>query len=124
MGFPQVASRAEWLSARRALRAKEKEATRARDALNGERRRMPMVAIAGTGYYVAEEQPIERPGLGCFLRDGDRVFHTYSLYGRGGEATGGPYYDLDLTALGRQEDWEEPEGSSARARPAVPVFEA
>jgi hypothetical protein len=38
--------------------------------------------------------------------------------------TGGSYYWLDLTALGRQEEWEEPKGRSARARAAVPVFEA
>ena len=48
----------------------------------------------------------------CFLRDGERVFHTYSTYGRGTESTGGSYYYLDLTALGRQEEWEEPKGRS------------
>lgn len=52
----------------------------------------------------------EQPGLSCFLRDGNEVFHTYSTYGRGGEAVGGAYYFLDLTALGRQEEWEEPKG--------------
>jgi predicted dithiol-disulfide oxidoreductase (DUF899 family) len=36
--------------------------------------------------------------------------HTYSNYARGAEMTGGSYYYLDLTALGRQEDWEEPKG--------------
>jgi predicted dithiol-disulfide oxidoreductase (DUF899 family) len=35
---------------------------------------------------------------------------------------GGAYYYLDLTALGRQEDWEEPKGRVAAARPAVPDF--
>lgn len=65
-------------------------------------------AQAGTAYYVEGEQPIESPGLSCFLRDGDTVYHTYSAYGRGGEMTGGSYYFLDLTALGRQEEWEEP----------------
>jgi predicted dithiol-disulfide oxidoreductase (DUF899 family) len=63
-----------------------------------------------SAYYVKGEQPIELPGLSCFLRDGDAVFHTYSTYGRGGEATGGASYFLDLTALGRQEAWEEPKG--------------
>ena len=48
--------------------------------------------------------------MSCFLRVDDRVFHTYSSYARGAEATGGSYYFLDLTALGRQEDWEEPKG--------------
>ena len=234
MSLPQVVSRDEWLVARKELLAKEKELTRARDALNAERRRLPMVEIdkdyvfegpdgkaslldlfegrrqlivghfmfdpswddgcpscsagadeisdgllehlhardttlvvvsrapldkieqykarkgwtfpwyssygsdfnydfhvtldesvapveynyrtkaeheqAGTSCYVEGEQPIEMPGQSCFLRDGDGVFHTYSSYARGAEMTGGSYYFLDLTALGRQEDWEEPKG--------------
>jgi predicted dithiol-disulfide oxidoreductase (DUF899 family) len=248
MSLPQIVSREEWLSARKELLAKEKEATRARDALNAERRRLPMVEIekeyvfegpegsvglvdlfdgrrqlivghfmfnpdwvdgcpscsagadeiskgllehlhvrdttlvqvsraplakiedykarkgwtfpwyssygsdfnydfhvtmdesvapavynyrtkaeheqAGTGYYFEGEQPIEEPGTSFFLRDGDRVFHTYSSFGRGAEMTGGSYYFLDLTALGRQEDWEEPKGRAASARAAMPDFAA
>jgi predicted dithiol-disulfide oxidoreductase (DUF899 family) len=77
---------------------------------------------AGTGYYVEGEQPIEMPGTSYFLRDGDRVFHTYSTFGRGAEQTGGSYYFLDLTALGRQEEWEEPKGRADSARAAVPDF--
>ena len=77
---------------------------------------------AGTGYYVEGDQPIEAPGQSNFLRDGDRVFHTYSSYARGGEMTGGSYYFLDLTALGRQEEWEEPKDRSASDRAAVPNF--
>lgn len=68
---------------------------------------------AGKGYYFAGEQPFDLPGLSCFLRDGDQVFHTYSTYGRGGETVGGTYYFLDLTALGRQEEWEEPKGRAS-----------
>lgn len=64
----------------------------------------------GTGYYFEDEQPFDLPGLSCFLREGEKVFHTYSTYGRGGESVGGSYYFLDLTALGRQEEWEEPKG--------------
>src|SRR5215210_6719492 len=45
MSLPQVVSRDEWLSAREALLEKEKEMTSARDALNAERRRLPMVEI-------------------------------------------------------------------------------
>ena len=56
------------------------------------------------------EQPFELHGTSCFLRDGDRVFHTYSAYGRGTEQVGGTHYYLDMTALGRQEGWEEPAG--------------
>lgn len=246
--LPRVASRDEWLAARKELLVKEKAATRARDALNAERRRLPMVRIdkdyifegpggkaslldlfdgrrqliishfmfdprwdegcsgcsagadeiadghlahlrardtslvvvsraplakleaygtrkgwtfpwysshgsdfnydfhvtldasvapveynyrtaaeherAGTAHYTAGEQPIEQPGLSCFLRDGNSVFHTYSVYARGTETLGGAYYFLDLTALGRQEDWEEPKGRAAVARGASPDFSA
>jgi len=62
---------------------------------------------AGTGYYFEGDPPVEAPGISCFLRDGTRVFHTYSTFGRGTEATGGAYYWLDLTTLGRQEPREE-----------------
>lgn len=61
------------------------------------------------------DQPFDQPGLSCFLRDGERVFHTYSTYARGTEVVGGPHYFLDLTALGRQEDWEQPKGRSTGA---------
>ena len=42
---PKIVSRADWLAARRSLLEKEKQLTRERDALNEERRRLPMVAI-------------------------------------------------------------------------------
>ena len=68
------------------------------------------------------DQPFEAPGRSCFLRVYDRVFHTYSQYARGLESTGGSYYFLDLTALGRQEAWEEPKGRSDLPRGATPDF--
>ncbi|MGC1275220.1 MAG: DUF899 domain-containing protein [Planctomycetaceae bacterium] len=43
--MPEVVSREQWLAARRELLAKEKDVTRRRDALNAERRRLPMVRI-------------------------------------------------------------------------------
>jgi predicted dithiol-disulfide oxidoreductase (DUF899 family) len=43
--LPEVVSREEWLVARRELLAKEKELTKARDRVNTERRRLPMVRI-------------------------------------------------------------------------------
>ena len=64
----------------------------------------------------------EQPGLSCFLRIDDDVFHTYSQFARGAEWTGGSYAFLDLTALGRQEEWEEPKGRTDSARAATPDF--
>ncbi|MFE6893310.1 DUF899 domain-containing protein [Streptomyces sp. NPDC057694] len=52
----------------------------------------------------------ERPGLSCFLRSGERIFHTYSAFDRGLDNIGFTTNLLDLTALGRQEAWEKPEG--------------
>ena len=66
----------------------------------------------------------EMPGTSCFLRDGDRVFHTYSSFARGAEQTGGSYYFLDLTALGRQEPWEEPKGRAVDPYSASPDFQS
>ncbi|MEV8313115.1 DUF899 domain-containing protein [Streptomyces sp. NPDC059900] len=209
MGLPGIVTRAQWLAAREELLAKEKAQTRARDALNAERRRLPMVEIdkeylfdgadgkatlfdlfdgddqlivyhfmfapewdAGcrscsafldqighlahlrarsTNFIAVSRAPFtrilpfkarmgwtvpwyssydsdfnhdfdatvgegdearEQPGLSCFLRDGDRVFHTYSTYDRGLDWVGSYSSLFDLTALGRQEEWEEPKGRS------------
>ena len=235
MTLPSIVGREEWLAARKELLAREKEFTKQRDALNAERRRLPMVRIdkeyvfdgpdgkaslldlfegrrqlivghfmfdpgwedgcssctAGadeisdgllrhlhvrdtTFVYVSRaplakieaykarrgwtfpwyssygsdfnydfhvtldesvvpveynyrpgvegEQPSEAPGRSCFLREDGSVFHTYSVYARGLETVGGSYYFLDETALGRQEDWEEPKGRAADARGAIPDF--
>src|SRR5437588_11450093 len=47
----------------------------------------------------------------CFLRDGDRVFLTYSTTGRGNEPVNASLGLLDMTPYGRREAWEEnPEG--------------
>ncbi|MGW5969330.1 DUF899 domain-containing protein [Streptomyces sp. NPDC055186] len=216
MSLPEIVSRADWRAAREELLVKEKVVTRARDALNAERRRLPMVGIdreyvfeggdgkaglldlfegrrqlvvyhfmfapewdAGcrgcsafldqighlahlkardTTFAAVSRAPyrkilpfkarmgwtlpwyssfpgdfnedfevtleragelVERPGLSCFLRDGDRVFHTYSTYERGLDGLGSTTTLLDLTALGRQEEWEEPRGrASAFGAPA------
>jgi len=64
----------------------------------------------------------ELPGRSYFLRVDDRVFHTYSVFARGLESVGGSYYFLDETALGRQEDWEEPKGRVESAHSATPDF--
>jgi predicted dithiol-disulfide oxidoreductase (DUF899 family) len=46
----------------------------------------------------------EREGLSVFLRDGERLFHTYSTYQRGIDSFLNTYNFLDLTPLGRQEE--------------------
>jgi predicted dithiol-disulfide oxidoreductase (DUF899 family) len=75
-------------------------------------------AKTGFGRTVEEpaepaEQPFDLHGLSCFLRDGDAVHHTYSTYARGVDLLGFTTNFLDLTALGRQEAWEEPKDRTA-----------
>ncbi len=55
---------------------------------------------------------MEVPGVSAFLRDGETIFHTYTTYARGTDLLLGMFNYLDLTALGRQEDWEQPTGRS------------
>jgi predicted dithiol-disulfide oxidoreductase (DUF899 family) len=50
-------------------------------------------------------------GTNAFIREGDRVFRTYFINNRGDEQMGSTWNYLDITALGRQETWEDsPEG--------------
>jgi predicted dithiol-disulfide oxidoreductase (DUF899 family) len=53
---PRIVSRAEWLVARKEHLAQEKEFTGQRDALNAERRKLPMVKIDKD--YVFEGRPV------------------------------------------------------------------
>ena len=58
-------------------------------------------------------------GTNAFIRDSDRVFRTYFINSRGDEQMGNTWNYLDITALGRQEEWEEsPEGY-----PQTPPYE-
>ena len=204
MNTPPIVSQQEWETAREKLLVKEKEVTRARDALAAERRRMPRMAVEkdyrfeGPGgpkslldlfdgrrqlvvyrfFYDpdvngwpdrgcpgcsmvadqvahpahlnardtslafvsrAPQQNIARlkarmgwelipwytltddfdadfdvdewHGTNAFIREGDQVFRTYFVNNRGDEAMGGTWSYLDITALGRREEWEDsPEG--------------
>ncbi|QGK69986.1 DUF899 domain-containing protein [Allosaccharopolyspora coralli] len=69
--------------------------------------------LADAGMPWSEEMRGDYPGISAFLQVEDEVYHTYSTFGRGIEQfhNGNPY--LDLTALGRQEAWEEPTGRAA-----------
>ena len=85
-------------------------------------RSLPELEAVGMGWL--GDGSTEQPGYSTFLRDDDRVFHTYSTFARGGEQLGGSYAFLDMTALGRQEDWEEPKGRADTTRGADPNFES
>lgn len=53
----------------------------------------------------------EDTGISSFIRDGDRVFHTWFTTGRGVETMIGVLDLLDMTPYGRQEAWQDaPEG--------------
>ncbi len=58
-------------------------------------------------------------GTNAFIRDGDQIFRTYFINGRGDEVFVNTWNLLDMTALGRQEDWED----SPRGYPQTPAYE-
>jgi len=64
-----------------------------------------------TDSFDADFDVDEWHGTNAFVRDGDRVLRTYFVNNRGDEVMGGTWSYLDITALGRQEEWEDsPEG--------------
>ncbi len=46
-------------------------------------------------------------GTNAFISNGDRVFRTYFINSRGDERMGNTWNYLDITPLGRQEEWED-----------------
>jgi predicted dithiol-disulfide oxidoreductase (DUF899 family) len=58
-------------------------------------------------------------GTNAFIRDGERIFRTYLIDSRGDEAMGSTWSYLDITALGRQEEWED----SPQGYPQTPPFQ-
>jgi predicted dithiol-disulfide oxidoreductase (DUF899 family) len=63
MNLPPAVSETEWQAAHEALLAKEKEATRARDALAAERRRLPRVRIEKDYAFAGPEAEVTLPDL-------------------------------------------------------------
>jgi predicted dithiol-disulfide oxidoreductase (DUF899 family) len=96
------------------------DASRGYDEFNY--RTLDEYAARGEESMKTADQPYDMPGRTCFLTVDGKVYRTYSVYARGLESTGGSYYFLDLTALGRQEDWEEPKGRSEAVRSNNPDF--
>jgi predicted dithiol-disulfide oxidoreductase (DUF899 family) len=56
-------------------------------------------------------------GHNAFIRDGDKIFRTYLINSRGDEALGTVWSYLDMTALGRQEKWEDSPQGYPQERP-------
>ncbi|MBA2467928.1 MAG: DUF899 domain-containing protein [Chloroflexia bacterium] len=74
---------------------------------------LPWYSSAGTTFnedFHVTVDGDEHSGISIFLRDGDRVFHTWQTGGRGVEVIIGALQYLDLTPYGRQEAWEDSPG--------------
>jgi len=70
---------------------------------------MPWYTI--TDSFDADFGVDEWHGTNAFFHDGDRVYRTYFVNNRGDEQLGSTWSYLDISALGRQEEWEDsPEG--------------
>jgi predicted dithiol-disulfide oxidoreductase (DUF899 family) len=70
---------------------------------------MPWYTI--TDSFDADFGVSEWHGTNAFIRDDTKIFRTYFLNNRGDEQMGNTWNYLDITALGRQEEWEDsPEG--------------
>jgi predicted dithiol-disulfide oxidoreductase (DUF899 family) len=71
--------------------------------------KMPWYTIADS--FDVDFGVSEWHGTNAFIRDGDEIFRTYFINDRGDEQMGNTWNYLDLTALGRQEEWEDsPDG--------------
>ena len=55
-------------------------------------------------------------GTNAFIRDGAKVFRIYFINSRGDEQMGSTWNYLDITALGRQEEWEDSRRRDTRKR--------
>ncbi len=78
---------------------------------------MPWYTI--TDSFDADFGVDEWHGTNAFIRDGGRVFRTYFVNNRGDEVMGGTWSYLDITALGRQEEWED----SPAGYPQTPPYQ-
>jgi predicted dithiol-disulfide oxidoreductase (DUF899 family) len=90
------------------------------------RRRMgwtiPWYSSAGSDFnrdFGLTQDHGETFGLSVLVRDGEKVFRSYFTSSRGVEALGSVWTFLDLTPLGRQEEWED----SPSAVPQEPPYQ-
>ncbi len=75
----------------------------------------PWVTI--TDSFDADFGVDEWHGHNAFIRDGERILRTYWISSRGDEAMGTVWSYLDMTALGRQEEWEDSPQGYPQSRP-------
>jgi predicted dithiol-disulfide oxidoreductase (DUF899 family) len=78
MALPQVASRERWLEARLGLLEQEKDLTRRRDALNAERRRLPMVRVEKEYTFDGPDGPV---GLAELFGDRLQLVTWHIMFG-------------------------------------------
>jgi predicted dithiol-disulfide oxidoreductase (DUF899 family) len=90
-----------------ASRAPQTDIVRVKASMGWER--IPWVTILDD--FDTDHDVDEWHGTNAFIRDDDQVYRTYFVNARGDEQMGGTWNYLDITALGRQEHWEDsPEG--------------
>lgn len=83
---------------------------------------LPWVSSGGSSFnedFGATVDDEEHQAVSVFLRQGDRVFHSWSTFRRGEEPFMQVFDLLDLTPYGRQEDWE----NSPDGWPQTPAYE-
>jgi predicted dithiol-disulfide oxidoreductase (DUF899 family) len=99
MSLPDIVSREEWLVARRAILAREKELTRQKDALNADRRRMPMVRVEKDYRFEGPDGPLMLRDL----FDGNRqlVIQHFMFDPSWGEGCSSCTADCDETSDGK-----------------------
>jgi predicted dithiol-disulfide oxidoreductase (DUF899 family) len=78
---------------------------------------VPWYTVVGDAFQRARGTT-EYFSLDVMLRAGDRVFLTHEVRSRGVESLGSVWTFLDLTALGRQEEWED----TPAGRPQTPTY--
>jgi predicted dithiol-disulfide oxidoreductase (DUF899 family) len=95
-------------------RAPQPELTRIQDRMGWN---IPWYTL--TDGFDADFDVDEWHGTNAFIRDGERIFRTYFINGRGDESFVNTWNFLDMTALGRQENWED----SPPGYPQSPPYE-
>jgi predicted dithiol-disulfide oxidoreductase (DUF899 family) len=76
---------------------------------------IPWVTI--TDDFDKDHDVDEWHGTNAFIREGEQVYRTYLVNARGDEAMGSTWSYLDITALGRQEEWEDSPAGWPQTRP-------